>query len=208
MARKTLWTKEKIKAGFDTFRRERGRLPTAPEIDTLDYLPSSRLIQQKFVGLESLRFSLGYDECHFGKGDYRSKIANLVNNRGRDSERKLENILRVRFGEVFVHTKKTFGNTKNRVDFVYSPSGNFGVDVFYPETLQSMQNNVNIKVPKYRDFDEKLYLVVSNPNIEQTELYKYLLHKKKPHPRNIVFLTLASFLIKLENLKAYPNPLS
>ena len=49
------WTTERIKDGFERFRKENGRLPIASEIDSLEYLPSARQIQRKFGGLEKLR---------------------------------------------------------------------------------------------------------------------------------------------------------
>ena len=98
------WTIESIKSGFERFRIEHGRLPTAPEIDTLDYLPSSRQIQRKFGGLEKLRTLLGYADTHFGKGIFRTQIANRIGIKGRQVELMLEKILRKKFGEVFVHT--------------------------------------------------------------------------------------------------------
>src|SRR3989344_1797231 len=141
------WTAEKIKAGFDRFQREHGRLPTAVEIDALPYLPSSRWIQLSFGGLEKLRSLLGYEHAHFGKGTFRSDIAHRVNTRGRREELALESVLKDSFGEMLVHTEKIFGMGKNRVDFyVYSPDGNFGIDIFYPETVKTMQSNVNIKM--------------------------------------------------------------
>jgi len=96
----TFWTSNKIKDGFERFIKENGRLPLAPEIDLLDYLPSSRQIQKKFGGLEKLRHQLGYKDTHFGKGAYRSAIATRVNHRGRNEELSLEKVLREIFGEV------------------------------------------------------------------------------------------------------------
>ena len=52
------WTVNR-KEGFERFVQENGRLPSAVEIDAIDYLPSSRLIQRKFGGLERLRGALG-----------------------------------------------------------------------------------------------------------------------------------------------------
>ena len=98
---KSFWTTEKIKEGFDRFIKENGRLPKSIEIDELEYLPSRKLIERNFGGLEKLRGELG---------------------------------------EVFVHTEKIFDNTKNRVDFyIYSPSGNFGIDVFGTDTMHNLQ---------------------------------------------------------------------
>ena len=146
----TEWTIEKVKEGFNRFYTEHGRLPTSPEIDKIDYLPSSRQIQRKFGGLENLRAQLGYADTHFGKGKYRSAIATRVNSRGRIAEIELENVLRKKFGEVFVHTEKIFDDSKNRVDFfIYSPDGNFGIDIFYTDTMLDLQKNINIKIDKY-----------------------------------------------------------
>jgi len=77
------------------------------------------------------------------------KIATRSNIKGRDTELALEKILREKFGEVFVHTERIFDNSKNRVDFyIYSPSGNIGVDIFYTETMDDLFKNINIKIDK------------------------------------------------------------
>ena len=155
-----MWTVEKIMEGFKKFELEFGRLPTAPEIDKLSYLPSSRQIQRKFGGLEKLREVLGYKDTNFGRGDYRTKIALRVNKKGRESEIELEKLLRNKFGEVFVHTERIFDDSKNRVDFyVYSPDGNFGIDVFYTGTIQDLQKNINLKIDKYLKFPSNFTLL-------------------------------------------------
>ena len=196
---KTPWTPEKIKEGFEHFRNENGRLPTAPEIDELSSLPSSRWIQLKFGGLEKLRTLLGYEHSHFGKGAFRSKIANRVNTRGRKVELALESILRDKFGEVFVHTEKIFDSTKNRVDFyIYSPDGNFGIDVFYPGTIRSMQNNVNIKAAKYLRYLDTLYFVVANKSLKQPDLDMYASSKLLALPVNIELVTIETLLTRLK----------
>src|SRR3989344_6458555 len=203
------WTIEKIKEGFERFKTEHGRLPIAPEIDKLDYLPSSRQIQRRFGGLEKLRGLLGYEDTHFGKGAFRSKIATHTNIRGRDTELALEKILREKFGEVFVHTERIFDDSKNRVDFfVYSPDGNFGIDVFYTETMRDLQKNINLKIDKYQKFPIRLYLVVANPLFTQEELDKYTQDKRKSLPKNTFILTLEHLLSEIKNKKVYSNPLT
>lgn len=144
---KEIWTEEKIKVGFMRFCNEHDRLPRSHEIDSVDYLPSSRLIQKKFDGLEKLRAKLGFTDTHFGKGDFRSVIAHNANVMGYNYERELEQLLYTQFGEVFVHSEKMLGTSKGRVDFfVYSPNGNFAIDIFYSGTMRTLQSNVNIKV--------------------------------------------------------------
>lgn len=202
------WTIEKIKEGFERFKIENNRLPTAPEIDQLDYLPSSRQIQRKFGGLEKLRTVLGYQDTHFGKGAYRSEIANRVNTKGRNAEISLEKILRKKFQEVFVHTERIFDDSKNRVDFyVYSPDGNFGIDVFYTETMRDLQKNINIKIDKYQKFPHQLFLVVGNTDFEQKELDEYMISKKKALPQNTTITTLNTLFEIIKNMRSYPDPL-
>lgn len=148
-----------------------------------------------------------YEHVHFGKGIFRSKIAHKINSRGRSAEINLELILHKRFGEVFVHTEKMFGKTKNRVDFyIYTPSGNFGVDIFYPGTIKSMQNNVNIKVPKYRNFSANLYLTVANQKITQKDIDEYIKTKKNPLPENIKLIALGTLLNNLNKMRTYKDP--
>lgn len=207
--RNSTWTIEKIKAGFEYFYKEYGRLPTAPEIDQLQYLPSSRWIQLQFGGLEKLRALFGYEYVHFGKGIFRSVIAKKVNVRGRTAEQKLEAFLNGYFGEVFVHAEKMFDTTqKNRIDFyIYSQNDNFGIDVFFPDTLKTLSYNVNSKMNKYKNFLEKIYLVVANDSITQHELNSFCVAKKNTLPKNIELLTLDSFFTITKQKVPYTNPL-
>lgn len=202
------WTTEKIKEGFNRFLREHGRLPIAPEVDRLEYLPSSRQIQRKFGGLEKLRAVLGYKNTHFGRGEYRSSIASRVNKKGREIEIELEKILRKKFHEVFVHTERIFDNSKNRVDFyVYSPDGNFGIDVFYTDTMRDLQKNINLKIDKYKKFPQQLFLVIANPNFKQEDLDSYSQTKKKELPPIASIITLETLLKSISQKRSYVNPL-
>lgn len=204
------WTIKEIKEGFERFYKKYGRLPLAPEIDQTEYLPSCRQIQRRFGGLEKLRVLLGYRDTHFGRGKHRSKIAKRSNLKGRETEIKLEKMLREKFHEVFVHTEKVFDySTKNRVDFfIYSPDGNFGIDVFYTSTMKDLQKNVNIKIDKYKKFPYKLFLVVANSNFNQRELNEYSKNKKKVLPKNFSIVTLETFLKIIKNKRSYPDPLT
>jgi len=186
-----------------------GRLPTASEIDQIEYLPSSRWIQLQYGGLEKLRTLLGYEQPHFGKGSFRTAIAKRVNMRGRNAELKLESILQEKFGEVFVHTEKIFDKThKNRVDFyIYSPDGNFGVDIFFPDTIKTLAYNVNSKMKKYKLFSDRLYLVVANTGITQDELDKFTNAKKNVLPQNMELLSLEAFLLYTQQKRYYIDPL-
>lgn len=203
-----IWTTNKIKEGFERFMEENGRLPSAVEIDVIEYLPSSRLIQRKFGGLEQLRGQFGYCDTHFGKGKFRSSIAFRVGSRGRAEELSLEKVLRQHFGEVFVHTEKMFDTSKNRVDFfVYSPAGNFGVDVFYTESMHCLQSNINIKMKKYHAFTLELLLVVANSKFKQSDLDSYAAAKIKPLPQTMKLITMKTLLTYIQTRQAYRDPL-
>ncbi len=202
------WTIGNIKTGFDKFFGENGRLPTSPEIDVLEYLPSSRQIQRKFGGLEKLRALLGYEDTHFGKGKYRSAIATSSNINGRDAEIYLEKLLREKFQEVFVHTERIFDNSKNRIDFyVYSPSGDFGIDVFQTETIRDLQKNINIKIDKYKNFNKELYFVVANPDFEQIDIDLSVSKKKKDISEHTQIVSMKKLKEIINNKKSYLNPL-
>jgi hypothetical protein len=202
------WTIESIKAGFDKFFEENGRLPTSPEVDVLEYLPSSRQIQRKFGGLEKLRTLLGYEDVHFGKGKYRSAIAISSNKNGRNAEISLEKLLRDKFQEVFVHTERIFDSSKNRVDFyVYSPSGDFGIDVFQTQTMRDLQKNINIKIDKYKNFNKELYFVVANPDFEQEDIDLCVSKKKKDMPEHTQIVSMKKLIEIVNTKKSYPNPL-
>mgnify|MGYP001615366934 FL=1 len=208
MPMRKIWTIERIKEGFERFKNEHGRLPRAPEIDRLEYLPSSRNIQKRFGGLARLRSQLGYSDVHFGRGVFRSEIATRVNDRGRNAELVLEKALRKKFGEVFVHTEKFFESSKNRVDFyVYSPDGNFGIDVFYTDTMRYLQSNINIKMGKYRNFPVELFLVVANESLKQDDIDRYANAKLKPLSKITKIVTTKTLLTLLKRKRAYPDPL-
>ena len=205
------WTTEKIKAGFDRFLEENGRLPMSLELETLslDYLPNRKYIERHFGGIEKLKISFGYSDAHFGRGEFRSKIALKANKKGREEELKLEKILVEKFGEVFVHTEKIFDDTKNRVDFyVYSPSGNFGIDIFYTETMHSLGGNINIKLNKYSNYKERLFFVVAGNSFTQEELDAYVLNKTRRLPALSEITTIERLKMLVNKMTAYPNPLT
>ena len=195
-----VWTPEKIKEGFDIFIDAQGRLPKASEIDNLEYLPSSRYIQKRFGGLEFLRKELGYTDTHFGKGNFRSKIATESGTRSRQLELDLKLQLQTYFGKTHVHREKIFFG-RRRVDFyIDTPNSNFGIDIFYAETMRTLQSSVNIKMKKYQYFIEPLYLTVANPAIKQRDLDSYIQNKKNPLPKNIELISITTLHKKLKNI--------
>ncbi len=169
------WSTEQIKEGFDKFILQNGRLPTAEEVDSLDYLPSSRQIQRRYGGLEKLREQLGYADVHLGRGNYRSKIQKNSRVKGGEAEIKFYRWLTTKFGEPFVHSEKEYGDIRNRVDFlVYAKNITFGIDVFATQTIHTLRRNVDIKAKKYMRFPSNLALlfVAWDGDFSQEEINK------------------------------------
>lgn len=206
-ADKRRWTMDNLKDGFQYFVDTYGHYPTAPEIDRFEYLPSSRSLQRSFGGLENVRKRLGLADTHLGKGAFRSELARRTGIRGREVELEIEKLLIEKFGEIFVHTEKGFGDSKRRIDFfVYSPSGNFGIDVFHTNSFRDLQKNVNLKIDKYIDFAFELYFLVIG-DFEQSRLDAYALEKAKPLSAWTAIVVIDTLLEKISTKRAYPNPL-
>jgi hypothetical protein len=201
------WSTANLKVAFDRFIAENGRLPTAPEVDKTDYLPSSRLIQRRFGGLRSLREQLGYDDTDFGKGKHRSGMAKTLTVRGIEAEQELEQILVDYFGEPYVHTQKHYGANKNRIDFlVYTVTKTFGIDVFTTETRQDLQKNVAIKVNKYLDYPSSLplYFVAVSTELtsDEIEAAAKAMTKTQQLP-NLVVTDTRGLLTRIKDFRPY-----
>jgi hypothetical protein len=203
-----IWTREKIQIGFKRFVSEHGRLPTSFEIDDMPDLPSSRQIQRAFGGLPKIREELGYGEINFTKGSLRDAYEHGI--KGLKSEQDLEMELVSQFGELFVHIEKRFGSHKNRVDFmVFTPEGNFGIDIFYSDHPRAMINALNIKIPHYEEFpiDIPLYFVCSNPVFTDDSISFAVRNMGKLKDRsNIKVVGLSGFRSKLAEHTRYKDP--
>jgi hypothetical protein len=198
---KQLWTEKRIKVGFEKFIDCNGKIPTASEVDAFEHLPSSRYIQKRFGGLEALRTELGYTDIHLGKGDFRSRIAMEAGARGRQIEDDFEIELHSIFTGECVQSEKTFSG-KKRVDFyIKTPKGAFGIDIFYAQTMRTLQSSVNIKMKKYQEFTEPLYLTVANPAITQAQLDNYLVNKKNPLPDSIHLMSYKTLHTRLKTIQ-------
>jgi len=187
------WTEAQIQAGFEIFIAEHERLPTAHEIDASPSLPSSRAIQNRFGGLIALREKLGYTETNFGSGQNRSLIASESGARSRALTEALLQWLHETCGAASVQREVAFYE-KLRIDcMVATPKHTFGVDLFYADTMRTLQSSVNIKMKKYVHFEKPLFLVVANEEITQKSLNHYVSHKTQPLPRNVQLRTLKNF---------------
>ena len=204
------WTTSRLKIAFDRYLAENDHLPTAPEIDATDYMPSARQIQRKFGGVKALRKLLGYSETDFSSGASRSRIALSINMRAKEAERELERQLSQIFGEPFVHTEKYFGKERNRGDFiVYTKDEIFGIDVFTTETIHDLQKNVAVKVNKYLGFPKNvtLFFVVVSRNLKEHDVVLACkgMQKAKKLPQ-LKIVTVKGIFDQVERLTPYSVP--
>lgn len=199
------WNIESIKVGIERFVQEHDRLPRAREMDKVDYLPTARTVQRTFGGVQKLRQALGFNITHFGKGKSRTDIAELINKRGRAAEYEVKVLLEEQFGEMFVHLERPFAkSSKQRLDFyIFSPSGNFGVDVFYPQDLDSLIRIINIKEGTYKGYPSTLYFLAANKIITQTEIDKLMNNKKRMLPKNFKVITFDNFQTMIKAMQRY-----
>lgn len=194
------WTPQKIKKGFEQFKNTHGRLPRAFEIDALEYLPSARYIQKRFGGLAYLRTELGYQQTHFGKGEFRSAIATNAGLRNKEMKQELERYLVQYFSVGKIQKEKHF-YANYRVDFyINTDTTSFGIDIFYAKNIKTLQGSVNIKMKKYQYFPDPLYLTVANTEISQQSLDIYKSRKKISFPENIHLVTLESLHTTLKSI--------
>jgi len=206
MSRK--WTLEKIKQAFEKFKGKNGRLPTTADMKNSKNLPSARWLQKSFGGVPKVRKLLGYKKTDFGSGKDRSSLAAESMSRGKEQEIMLERYLRKKFGDIFVHNERIYDyQDMRRVDFyVYTTKENIGIDVFYTGTLRDLQTNVNIKLNKYQDFDDKLYFVCANTDFDQGQFDSYVESKKKPMPKDTYLVTMEELKLELEQHTKYEDP--
>lgn len=194
-----MWDESKIIDGFKQFKEKYRRFPTAPEIDKFAALPSSRQIQRRWGGLKKFREQFGLGQITFGAGKPRSKLAKTINKRGLNLEKQLEQVLYEKFGKVCVHSEKRFGPGKQRVDFfIYAENESFGVDIFYPSSRHDLVKCINHKEKKYDVAEFTVYLVSSNPKMDQELINNYIANKRKLLPKNLVVMSAESFAKKIK----------
>lgn len=192
MAHET-WNMQSIGEGLEKLISTMGRMPTATEIDAYEGLPSARQMQRRFGGIMAVRKQLGYKEIRLDNGMVRSEVAREIGLRGLALENMVYQELKERFSDVCVHQQRPVGSTKLRLDFyVFSPSGNFGVDVFTAKNINSLKTNMRYKKRRYSSFRGKLYLVYDCPTTVE-----------KTIDGAVVLLSLAEFLEEVKQYKRY-----
>ena len=132
-----------IKKGFERFHSEHGRYPNAYEINHCEYLPGTKTIDRRFGGMRALRSILGHATIDMREGNIRSIKCVDINKRGFIVEQYIYDILCKKFDKQSIHKEFPPADDKRtRVDFyVHTKSGNFFVDVFYPNDPESMSRS-------------------------------------------------------------------
>ncbi len=91
--------------------------------------------------------------------------------------------------------------------FIYSPTGNIGIDVFGTDTMHTLQTNINAKLRKYTGFNEKLFFVVIGGSFTQEELDSYTNKKIRVLSSNMKIINMRTLESLISKMTAYPNPL-
>ena len=183
MPNKDRWTIEKIKSGFERFYKENHRYPTVQEIDSYDYLPTSRTFQRRFNGARGVRKALGLPIVDYTKGEERRQIILSFQKRANESEKAIYHLLVRRFGEPYVHREYLFSDDRRtRTDFyVFCKSGNFSVDVFFPANRHNLIGCLNNKLRTYGTHLMLQYPVIflqMNPDITEGEVEDIIAARK------------------------------
>jgi hypothetical protein len=150
--RKQKWNLINIRDGLERFHSEFGKYPTATEFEDCPYLPSARQTQRRFGGLIELRQLLKLNgPFDLTKGEHSSKRARDINERAQLKEKEVYDYLTLHFGKPFVHREYLFDDKRKvRADFfIYTKSGGFAVDVFYPRDKHNLTGCLNIKMKTY-----------------------------------------------------------
>jgi hypothetical protein len=206
----SVWTKEKIEKSYKDFIKKNGRQPTLPEINNAPDMPSVRQIQRIYGSVPRLRESAGLErhEAYLSQGSHRSQIASQSYKNSRQSEKQITKELISLFGEHFVHIERPVNyeaSTKIRFDcFVFSPDGNFAVDIFTTETVHDLASNLYIKFSKYKDFrDSIVYLVLDTKGLDRGDVSKLTTSRLSLSNKNIIVILYKDFIKEVSTMNKY-----
>jgi len=143
--------KPKFEESFARFFKENGHYPTSTEMDSCEYLPSTRLLQRNYGGICNFRKALGLEILDYTKGDIRKKTASDVGKRALIIEKEICDFLVEKFGEKKVHREyQPFDDRRCRADFkIFAKNKQFIIDVFFPKHKDSLLGCLNSKMKKY-----------------------------------------------------------
>lgn len=182
--------------GFDLFYSEHGKYPTATEVDSCAYLPSSRQIQRNFGGMVFLRQQFGLQHEDFTKGQYGSKRARTIYKRSQTIKKEIYDFLVERFGKQSVHQDYLFTDDgRSRADFFVARQPNpFLLKVFYPKDRRSLIGCLNRRIipPKDKTGIPFIFLMM-NHELTEDVLAGLLSNKKQKMPPGQFVFTFKRF---------------
>lgn len=190
---RSLWSNNELLAGFNHYYGLFGHFPSAHEIDTFEYLPSSRSIQRSYGGLVKLRSELLPAEVsNYTKGEHRSSVAKRMYKNGRAYEKDFYEFLITNFYEIAVHEHKLVRPGDVSSDFFIYMTETTGVviDIFFAASIINLVNVVNIKLKRYILIKQPTYLViVGNDSITQDMINARVRNRQAPLPEHISIYT-------------------
>lgn len=193
------WTIEELEAGLKHFYTQHGHYPTATEVDSFPYLPSSKSIQRSHRGLLSVRKQLKLESNNdFRTGAHSSARAHVINKRNNVFEKEVYDFLVKRYGKPYVHREYFFSDDKRtRADFfVYDAGTGFCVDIFYASTKKNVLGCINSKLAKYASIYMRQYPIVfvqMNQKIGQGMLDTIMNNKKNKLAKDQQLMSWATF---------------
>lgn len=179
----------KIVEGFKRFNKKYGKYPSSKDIDSCEYLPSTRFIQRRLGGLVNLRKILGINQI-----DQRNQ--NFKKNFNKDLATKFKkefyNYLKNKYGEIYVHNNSIFlDDNQITIDFKIfdkeDEEKNAAIITIYTQNIDYLNTVINIKRKKFDLFKDefvndlsklKTYFVSLNPDIKQEEINNKMNNKK------------------------------
>lgn len=191
------WLVEEVKAGFVKFNELYGRFPTALEIDTFEYLPTSRSLQRSFGGLVKVRQELfPLEIANYTSGEYRKTIASQTWQRAQDYEEAFLETLLKHFHQIAIHEHKIIRPGRIASDFYIYTNVDKGVclDLFYAKDLFSAAGVVNYKSRRYGKLEcPVVFVLIHDGSITQLLLDKAINSKRNALPSHIKVMTAEYF---------------
>ncbi len=186
------WSEDDLRKGFQKYFKLYNHYPTSHEIDTFEFLPSSKSIQRKFGGLIQLRKKLGL-EADYRKGKHSTNRALLINKRASKLKKEvLEYLLSIFSSESLNQNYPFTDDRRTRTDFyIYSKKANFSIDIFYPKDRKNFIGCLNSKMKTYKNttINHLIIFLQMNDIISKEEIALLLLNKKNKLHKNQIVLT-------------------
>jgi len=194
---------KELKDGFERYNEENGHYPSTFEVDDCIYLPTSRLLQRSWGGMQKFRSLIGVKELNLTKGKIRSEKVPFLLKRGADEEDRIEKKLVEEFSEIFVHTQKRVNGI--RPDFyIYTPKLIFAIDVFCFERREGLVTQINHKISVYKNFSTLVIFVPINKDLDKKYIDELLVARKSIIPENCKVMTEEELFYWIDSLEKYP----